>query len=147
MHHGGAASGASHGASHGGMAQGAAGGAAGNATDHAMSGWKEMDAFHQHMMQAWHPAKQQHDVAPARTHAAPMADAAEAWARAAVPKACDTPATRDAVAAIARDARAFAQLVARPAVPDAEVRQALAALHERFEPVEHGCAPGGHGSH
>ena len=132
--HGGMQHGAGHGAAHGGM-QG-----------HATSGWKEMDAFHAHMMQAWHPVRQRDDVAPARAHAAPMADAAEAWARAAVPRACDTPATRDAVAAIARDARAFATLAARADAPDAEVRQALAALHERFEPVEHGCGAGGPGT-
>jgi hypothetical protein len=114
---------------------------------HAASGWKEMDAFHQLMMQTWHPAKSSNDLAPARAKAGAMADAARAWAAAAVPKGCDTPETRATVARLATDSRALADLVARAGSTDAQVRDALKALHDRFEPVEHGCRPAGHGAH
>ena len=121
---------------------------------HAASGWKEMDAFHQLMMATWHPAQGKGDLAPARAHAGAMADAARSWAAAAVPKACDTPATRTALTALATDSRALAELAAKPTTADAELKTALKALHDRFEPLEHGCAPAGarkapaaHGAH
>jgi hypothetical protein len=121
---------------------------------HAASGWKEMDAFHQLMMATWHPAKGQSDLAPTRAQAGAMADAARVWAAAAVPKACDTPATRSALSALATDSRALAELAAKPSTPDVELKTALKALHDRFEPLEHGCAPAGakkapaaHGAH
>jgi hypothetical protein len=121
---------------------------------HAASGWKEMDAFHQLMMATWHPAKGQSDLAPTRAQAGAMADAARVWAAAVVPKACDTPATRSALSALATDSRALAELAAKPSTPDVELKTALKALHDRFEPLEHGCAPAGakkapaaHGAH
>jgi hypothetical protein len=114
---------------------------------HASSGWKEMDAFHHLMMETWHPARSSNDVRPIRAKAAAMAEAARAWAAAPVPAACDSPATRATVARLATDARALADLVARAGSTDAEVRDALKALHDRFEPVEHGCQPAKHGKH
>ena len=122
-------------------------------TEHAASGWKEMDAFHQLMMATWHPAQGKGDLAPSRAQAGAMADAARTWAAAPVPKACDTPATRTALAALATDSRALAELAAKPGTADAELKAALKALHDRFEPLEHGCAPAGakkaaaHGAH
>ena len=109
---------------------------------HAMSGWKELDAFHMLMMQTWHPAQGKNDLAPTRAKAGAMADAARAWAAAAVPAACDTPETRSTIARLATDSRALADLAARPAATDAELKAALKALHDRFEHVEHGCHPG-----
>ena len=117
----------------------------GHGSDHAASGWKEMDAFHRFMMETWHPASSGNDLRPIRAKAGAMADAARAWAAAAVPKACDTPQTRETVARVATESRALADLVARPAATDAEIKSALKALHDRFEVVEHGCTPGGHG--
>lgn len=118
---------------------------AGHGADHAMSGWKEMDAFHLLMMETWHPAKGQNDLKPLRARAGAMADAAQAWAAAAVPKACDTPETRATLAALAKESRALAAQAARADATDAQLKASLKALHDRFEPVEHGCTPGGHG--
>lgn len=115
--------------------------AGGHGMEHA-SGWKELDEFHALMMATWHPAKQSDDLAPARAKAADMATAAGAWLASAPPEHCDTYATGRAVSGIEADARALAALVAR-AGSDAEVKAALAALHDRFEQVMHGCAAGG----
>ena len=109
---------------------------------HAAGGWKEMDAFHNVLAATWHPASKSDDLKPLRARAGALADAARAWAAAAVPKACDTPATRSTIAALATDARALADLVAKPASTDAQLKASLKALHDRFEPVEHGCTPG-----
>ncbi len=108
---------------------------------HAMSGWKELDAFHMLMMETWHPVKKSGDLAPIRAKAAAMSNAATTWAAAAVPKACDTKPIRDAVAAVARDSRSLAELVAKQGA-DADVKKSLSSLHDTFEIVEGGCKPG-----
>jgi hypothetical protein len=107
---------------------------------HHMSGWKAMDAYHMLMMATWHPASGSNDLAPARAKADSLAAAAVAWAGSAVPAACDTKATRETIARVAADSRAFAAL-ARTTAPDAQVKTALAALHDRFETVEKSCKP------
>lgn len=114
---------------------------------HAAGGWKEMDAFHTVMAETWHPASRSDDLKPLRARAGALAEAARAWAAAVVPGACDTPATRATIAGLATDARALADLVAKPAATDAQLKAALKALHDRFEPVEQGCTPGGHSAH
>ncbi|MDF1505231.1 hypothetical protein [Roseisolibacter sp. H3M3-2] len=113
------------------------------AEQHAAGGWKEMDAFHQVMMATWHPAAGKNDLAPARAKAGELAAAARAWKGAAVPKACDTPATRAAVAKVAAGADAFAALAAKAGTTDAALKAALKGVHDDFEPVEEGCAPAG----
>ncbi len=106
-------------------------------TTHAAP-WKELDAFHVVLGATWHPAKGRQDLAPIRAKAGALADAARRWSASRGPAACSDSATTAAVARIATDARALAALVATPA-PDADVVASLAALHERFEPLEQRC--------
>lgn len=113
----------------------------------AAGGWTEMDAFHDVLAATWHPASKGDDLKPLRAKAGALADAARAWAAAAVPKACDTPATHTTIAALATDARALADLAATPTATDAQLKASLKALHDRFEPVAHGCASGGAAKH
>ena len=114
---------------------------AGHSAEH-MSGWKELDAYHMVMMQVWHPAKEKADLSPIRAQAGKLSDSAEQLAKAAIPAACDTPANRDAVARVLADSRALATLAASGS--DAQVKDALAALHERFEVLNRGCKAGHH---
>ena len=109
---------------------------AGHSQEH-MSGWKELDAYHMVMMQVWHPAKEKGDLAPIRAQAAKLADAADVWAAAAVPSACDTPANRSNIAKVKAESRALVALASNGT--DAEIKAALAALHDRFELVNRGC--------
>ncbi len=108
--------------------------------DHAMSGWKELDAFHMVMMQTWHPAKGMNNLAPIRAKAAELAEKAELWTKSDFPKGCDTPVMRDAVTKAAAQAQELAKLVA--AGPDDQVKAALKTVHDSFEIVEKGCKPG-----
>lgn len=114
----------------------------GKSGEHAMSGWKELDAFHMLMMETWHPAAGKNDLAPARAKAGAMADAAQKWAASTPPAACADSATRRTVATLSTESRAFADLVAQSATPDSTVKRALRDLHERFESVESTCKPG-----
>jgi len=108
----------------------------------ASSGWKELDDFHALMAAAWHPVTKSNDLSVIRAKAGELSTAAAAWAKSAVPTACDTKANRTAIAAIAGQSRAVAAMVEAKA-GDAVIKQALHDLHERFEVVEHGCHPGG----
>ena len=109
---------------------------AGHSMEH-MSGWKELDAYHMVMMQVWHPARETSDLAPIRAQASRLAASADTLAGAAIPAACDTPANREAVTTVRADSRALATLVASGT--DAEVKDALKALHDRFEVLNKGC--------
>ena len=110
---------------------------AGHSMEH-MSGWKELDAYHMVMMRVWHPAKEKSDLAPIRAQAGDLAAAADSLAAATMPAACDTPANREAVSQVRTDSRALATLVASGT--DAAVRDALKALHDRFEVLNRGCS-------
>jgi len=111
--------------------------------NHHMSGWKEMDAYHMLMMATWHPAKGTNDLTPTRAKADSLAVAADVWAKAVVPAACDNKATRETIALVATDTRALATL-ARTKVSDAALKTALSALHDRFETLEESCKPAQH---
>ena len=113
------------------------------AAHHAMSsGWKELDAFHTLMAATWHPVSKSSDFTVIRAKAGALAEAAHVWATATVPTACDTKANRDAIAAVAKQSKDLAALVAAKG-SDADVKTALHDVHERFEVVEHGCQPSG----
>lgn len=106
---------------------------------HASSGWKELDAFHEIMAAAWHPARS-NDLKPIRAKADSLSASAKRWAASTVPAACDTKAIRDAIADVVAGSAKVAQLVTANA-SDADVRASLHDVHERFEVVEHGCHP------
>jgi len=107
--------------------------------DYAMSGWKELDAFHMVMMQTWHPAKGKNDLKPIREKAQDLAAKAEKWSKSAFPKACDTPAMRTAVTKTAQQSLELARITAKGT--DEELKAALKGVHDTFEVVEHGCKP------
>ena len=108
--------------------------------DHAMSGWKELDAFHIVMMQTWHPASMMKNLQPTREKAAELAQKGAAWSTGTFPMGCDDSLTRAAVAKIAGEAKALGDLVAAKAADDA-LFAGLKALHQQFESVEKGCKP------
>ncbi|MES2180393.1 MAG: hypothetical protein V4550_21255 [Gemmatimonadota bacterium] len=104
------------------------------------SGWKELDAFHTLLAETWHPVAKSKDLTPIREKAVALSDAAQAWSLSKAPHGCDAKPILDAVASVASESKALAQLVAKKAA-DAEVTSALKALHDRFETVEQGCKP------
>jgi hypothetical protein len=127
---------------HGAMDHGAHHAQPATAADHASSGWKELDAYHEFMMATWHPATGQNDLAPLRARAAEMAASAAALAESTPPKGCDTPALRAAAKGLA-SATSDLKAAAVNGAADATLKTALSALHDRFETLEGGCkAPG-----
>ena len=134
-----AAGGHAHGAGHAG--HGAAPEQKGE-EKHEMSGWKELDAFHDVMSAAWHPAAKD-SLGPARASAAKLVEAARTFAKATAPERCNTPAIKAAVARLVPESEAVAALVTRKA-DDAAVKAALKTVHDTFHVAEDGCKPAKH---
>lgn len=110
--------------------------------DHAKSGWKELDAYHDVMSAAWHPAKND-SLGPARGSASTLVTAARTWAKATAPKGCEAPAMKTAIARLVPESEAVAALVARRA-DDPTLKAALKTVHDTFHVVEAGCKPEQH---
>ncbi len=105
----------------------------------AKSGWKELDAYHQLVMDTWHPAKDKNDLAPTRAKSADLVKAAKALASSTAPKGCDTPKLKEAAAEVPRATQAVADLAAKNA-DDAALKAALKDLHDKFEVLAMGCS-------
>lgn len=110
----------------------------GKGMEHAMSPWKELDAYHMLMMATWHPAKDQNDLKPFREKATAMVEAAKTLAASTAPKGCDAPKLKETAAALPAATQKVADMVAAKA-DDAALKTALGALHEQFDVLEMGC--------
>lgn len=106
--------------------------------DHAMSPWKELDAFHMLVMATWHPAAKSSDMAPTRAKAGELVASAKVLAASTAPKGCDAPKVKEAVKGLPAEAQGIADLVAKNA-DDATLKAALKTLHDKFEVAEEGC--------
>lgn len=113
--------------------------------EHAKSGWKELDAYHDVMSAAWHPAKND-SLGPARSSANALVASAKSWAKATAPKGCEAPAVKTAIARLVPESEAVAALVSRNA-DDATLKSALKTVHDTFHVAEEGCKPQQHQHH
>jgi len=106
--------------------------------NHAMSPWKEMDAYHMLMMATWHPAKDKGDMAPTRARINEMVASAKVLAASSAPKGCDSPKLKEASAGLVSQTQGVADLVAKQA-DDVALKAAMKALHDKFDVLEEGC--------
>ena len=111
----------------------------GQAMTHAMSPWKELDAYHMLVMATWHPARDKGDMAPTRAKIAEMVASAKVLAGSIAPKGCDSPTIKATAAGLPAETQGVADLVSRNA-NDATLKSALKALHDTFDVLEKGCA-------
>ena len=108
--------------------------------NHAASGWKELDGYHQLMMQTWHPIKEKGDVGPIKAKALDMVASAKLLAKSKAPKGCDTPALKTAASELVGETESVAALVSRKG-GDAMLKDKMKSLHDKFEVLEEGCKP------
>jgi len=101
------------------------------------SGWGELDAFHSLLMATWHPAEKD-SLALARSLAATLSAAVDAWAKSNGPNACDNAAMRQALPGIVASTKAYAS-VATQSAKDADVKAALKKVHDGFEKAAMPC--------
>ncbi len=111
--------------------------------------WKEMDAFHMVMAEAFHPYKDSTNLEPAKAGAEAMAAEAEKWVNAALPAKVDNEQVKAALAQLKADTRAFADKVAAGGTNE-ELGAALTNLHDQFHSIMEAWHRGGehkHGEH
>lgn len=99
--------------------------------------WSELSTFHDVMSATFHPIEEG-DFKPIRSRAAEMATKAKQWADSTPPKVYDTPEIKTNVAKLAQEAKALAALVAKKA-SDAQIKESLNALHDRFHEIAGLC--------
>ena len=101
------------------------------------SGWKELDAFHKVLADAWHPIGRG-DYKPARARAAELVKAAVAWRQSKGPKSCDNEATRSGLKTMIEQARWYEDAARRAASDDA-IKVTLKTTHDTFESFAESC--------
>ena len=99
--------------------------------------WNELNAFHDVMSATFHPMEEG-DFKPIRSRAAEMAEKAKQWADSTPPKVYDRPEIKTNVAKLAQESKALAALVAKKA-SDAQIKESLSALHDRFHEIAGLC--------
>ena len=109
-------------------------------SDHAMSGWKQLDSYHMLMMATWHPIKDKGELTPLREMVGKMVASAETLAVSTAPKACATPELKTAAETLVTETKRVAEMVANKA-NDSLLTLAMHNLHEQFEVLEQGCKP------
>jgi hypothetical protein len=107
--------------------------------DHAKSAWKELDGYHELMMQTWHPIKEKGDVGPIKVKAKDMFAASKKLAGSKAPKGCDSPNMNIAADSLVLETKSVADLVANKA-DDSTISSAMKKLHDKFEVLETGCS-------
>ena len=105
------------------------------------SGWKELDAFHKVLQDAWHPIGKG-DYKPARAKAEELVKAAVAWRQSKGPKSCDNEATRAGLTKMIEEARWYEDAAKRAASDDA-IKVTLKTAHDTFEGFAESCMMAG----
>jgi hypothetical protein len=104
--------------------------------------WVEMDEFHMVMAESFHPFKDSADLEPAKANAAAMAEAAEKWRSAPLPKKVDNEEIKEKLQQLDLAAAAFVQTAMT--AEDKEIGESLTKLHDLFHELQEAWY-GGHG--
>jgi superoxide dismutase len=99
-------------------------------------GWQTLKDFHQVMAQTFHPAEEG-DLGPVRRRAGELSTRAAALRDGEIPAGFRTPAVKEALDKLAREAVALERLVGKGS--DEAVKKAIYALHDRFHEVMEEC--------
>jgi len=97
--------------------------------------WKEMDAFHMMMAEAFHPFKDSSNLEPARVYADSLVSAAEQWADAPLPeKFKGDDEIKFKLNQLKVDASTFASVSKKG--DDKSTGQSLTKLHDLFHEIQ-----------
>ena len=99
--------------------------------------WNELSAFHELMSATFHPMEEG-DLKPIRSRAKEMAAKAVQWSNSTPPKIYDQPKIKSNLTKLSHEATALAARVGENA-SDAQVKELLTALHDRFHEVVGMC--------
>jgi DUF2911 family protein len=99
--------------------------------------WTELSAFHDVMSATFHPMEEG-DLKPIRSRAGELAAKAKQWSASTPPKIYTLPEIKSNLAKLAQESNALAALVSKNG-SDAQIKQSLSALHDRFHEIAGMC--------
>jgi hypothetical protein len=99
--------------------------------------WNELSAFHDVMSSTFHPMEEG-DFKPIRSRAGEMAAKAKQWTDSTPPRIYAQAEIKASVAKLAKESKALAALVDGKAT-DAQIKEALSSLHDRFHEIAGLC--------
>ena len=99
--------------------------------------WNELNAFHDVMSATFHPMEEG-DFKPIRSRAREMASKAKQWSDSAPPSIYAQAKIKASLTKLAQESKALESLVAKNAT-DAQIKESLSALHDRFHEIAGLC--------
>lgn len=102
-----------------------------------MGQWKEMDDYHMVMSMTFHPAEDG-DLKPIMAESGDLAQKAIAWKKSAIPAQFNKPEIKKSLALLVKESKALDKMVKKNK-PEAEIKQALFTLHDRFHEIMEKC--------
>jgi len=96
--------------------------------------WKELDAFHKIMAQAYHPLKDSGDPAPTKQLITQLADEAEKWSNSELPEKVNTPEMKGRLQKLKTDSRALENEIHSGAT-DGTIKEKMNLLHDQFHQI------------
>lgn len=99
--------------------------------------WKELDEYHSVMAKTFHPAEEG-DLKPVMTRSGELVAKAVALQKAAIPADYRKEGVKQSIDLLAKESAALDKLVQQKK-PEADIKKAITALHDRFHEVMEKC--------
>lgn len=99
--------------------------------------WKELDDYHVVMSQTFHPAEEG-NLQPVITRAVELSEKGAVLKKSAIPADYQKEGVKTSVDLLAKESAALAKMV-KDKKPEAELKKAIFALHDRFHEVMEKC--------
>jgi hypothetical protein len=99
--------------------------------------WAELESFHEVMSQTFHPAEEG-NLKPIRSQAGELAARAQKWLDSKAPLMYDVPSIKAILVKLTTESKALAELISKNG-SDAEVKNSITALHDRFHEIIGAC--------
>lgn len=111
-----------------------------------MEKWNELDSFHSIMAAVYHPLNDSGNVQPALQQIGALANEAEKWAAAPLPKKVDNDEVRNKIEQLKNDTRALDSAI-KAGATETEVAKALTEIHDLFHGIMEAWEGGTHEEH
>lgn len=103
----------------------------------AQDKWPALDDYHMTMAETFHPAEEG-DLKPVMMRSGELADKAAALKKSEIPAAFQKEGVKKSVGLLAKESKALDKMV-RAQQPEAEIKAAIFALHDRFHELVGKC--------
>jgi hypothetical protein len=96
--------------------------------------WKQMDEFHMVMAETFHPYKDSANLEPVKSRATELANSAESWSKAELPKKVDNDEMKGKLEALKTETATLASTVSNG--DDKAIGDQLTKVHDLFHEIQ-----------